>query len=257
MPYKRGTRPLAKKAPKRKRIYAKKSNATVAMVKKMINKSQESKMNCLDSGLVNYNGEAQSAGDCKQVVPDIGAGTLENTRIGTDIRCVSLRVMGHINSNPIHLDKPRSRMLVRMMVVQPKTYRNISTATFNSQQWMNDVLRFGSGTQGLDGSIKSMYLPVNRDVVTCFYDRKIYLKTDYYEDAQTGNFNISFATRFFDFTLKVKNKILKYNSAQQLVPNDYAPILLFSYCFLDGSPQVFTTTAIAVQYVSTLVYKDA
>lgn len=257
---KRTTKPaLVKRRPRGRKAAQKSSVASVVkqMISTHINKKQETKQASRDMGFVNFNGDALSATDCLNVIPDVVQGIREDQRIGTDIRAMTLSCKGHINVNPIHLDKPRSRMLVRMVVVQPKAYKKFNAAVSNFNQWLNQILRFGALTQGLDGSIRSMYLPINTDICTCYVDKKFYMKTDYYEDAQAGNFNVSFATKLFNFNIKVKDKILKFNDSSENSPYNFAPMLLYSYCFLDGSPPVFLTTAISAQAVSVLTYKDA
>lgn len=226
-------------------------------IKSKINQFQETKMASRDLGFVNYNNQASVQGDVITLLPGVLAGIEEDQRVGTDIRCQSFYLKGLINVNPIHLDKPRARILMRMMVVQPIAYKNVVAAAAQFQQWLPNLLKQGSQPTGLDGSIKSMYLPINTDVITCYWDKRIEMISDFYEDAQSGNFAIHFASKQFGFKLNVKNKILRFDTRSQPEPNNFAPILLVSYCFMDGSAPVFTTTAVSMQAITVLKYKDA
>jgi len=64
--------------------------------------------------------------------------------------------------------------------------------------------------------------------------------------------------RFFKASLKVKNKQLKYSddTSSGLLPTNYAPVLCFGYCFMDGSLPDTASTNLQVYYESILKYED-
>jgi len=243
---------------KKKRTVKRKPTANVKLIKKVvkaaIHREVENKTSSLVFPLTAFNSAADLFGDCIFVLPLILQGTQESGRIGSSITARSLSIKGHINSIPANADATRARVMVRMMIVQPKAFRNLQTAQANFTSWLGRVLRNGNTEMGLNGSIESLYLPANHEVVTVLADRKITLMPDYFIGSSLATRLI---TKFFTINLKVKQKKLVYSEGTPSYPMGYAPILLFSYCYLDGSAPSDLSTALQMSFVSTLSYEDA
>jgi len=229
-----------------------------ALVKTQLHKAIENKLQAREFGLTNFNNGATISSDCIRIMPEIYNGTGDGDKTGNQITGRSFNIRGHINVNPSSLDAPRSRVMVRMMIVVPKKFPTVDVASNNVLYWLGEVLKQGNSGAPLDGTIKSMYLPTNRDVVTVLADKKFYLNPNYFYSGSSPqtNFSTNFATKFFNINLKVKNKVIKYYDS---APNSstYDPILLFSYCFLDGSAPSALSTSMSMAFVSVLEYEDA
>ena len=77
-------------------------------------------------------------------------------------------------------------------------------------------------------------------------------------DAFTGSAVLAsnYATAMFSMAIKCKNKRVKFNDTSS-EPIGYCPMLLFSYCFLDGSAASFASTAVSMAYNVLTKYEDA
>ena len=256
--------PRKKNAPKKgKRAYKKRTRYGVKslvtkLVKVQLHKAIENKLQAREFGLTTFNNAATSAADCIRIMPDIFNGTGDGDKTGTQITGRTFKIKGHMNVIPSSLDAPRSRIMVRMMIVIPKKFPTLDVAANNTLFWINEVLKQGNSGSPLDGTIKSMYLPPNRDVVTVLADKKFYLNSNYFFSASAPltNFSTNFVTKFFSINLPVKNKVIKYYDS---APNSstYDPVLLFSYCFLDGAAPAALSTSMNMSFVSVLEYEDA
>nr|AGG39819.1 hypothetical protein [Diporeia sp. associated circular virus] len=257
--------PYAKKrvAPKkrvvRKTTASRKSSTLVKLIKKVaaaqVHVAAEDKQQSLTYNLATFNNAAAGAPDQLRILPFVTPGLSDAERIGDTINLRSMSLMGHIVVNPAFLaaDTPRQRIMVRMVALQPKAYGTYTNAAANFA-WMDTVLRNGNAVLGLDGSIRSMYLPWNYEAFTIFGSKRIILRSDAFIGSATLASN--YATSFFSMNFKVKNKKLKFTDTGN-EPQGYCPILLFSYCFLDGSSASLASTAVSMAYLTTCKYEDA
>ena len=254
--------PRKKNAPKKgKRPYKKRTTGGVkALVNKIVkiqlHKQVENKLTSLSFALTNFNSTASSAGDVIRIIPRMSQGVGDGDRTGNQVTMRNFNVKGHINVIPTGSDVARTRLLVRLMVVIPKQYPTNDVATAGLANWLPYVLKLGNTAQGLDGTIPSMYLPANTEMVTVLADKKIYLNSDYFSALGLENYSARYTTKFFNLNFKVKNKVLKYDDLGQL-PLNYSPSLLLSYCFLDGSAPSTLSTAVSMSFISVLDYEDA
>ena len=215
-----------------------------------IHKAAEDKMATVNFPLTLFNSAANQVADQIRVFPQVFQGLNEADRVGQSITMKSLRIAGHFITNSILNDMPRSRMMVRMCVVQPKNFPNYTAANATTS-WMNNILRNGNATQALDGSIESMYYPYNKLAVNVLASKKFILRSDYVATAVGG---YQFACHFFNINLKIKNKRIKYDDTSS-TPVGFAPIMLISYAYLDGSsPSVFTS--ISAAFCSNIRFED-
>lgn len=260
MPYK----PTTKKGTRRPRRYAgrkarpsgKKSFA--ARVKAVLSKQVENKTAMALINEVTFNSAATSQADVMPIMPLIAQGTDNAQRVGDEITAKSLNMRGHIRLQLKTEISSYCRVAVRMMVITPKRYPIFTDAYANYASWINTVLSYGTGEQGLDGSLRSLYLPVNRHSVTCHYDKLTYLSQDFVNGLTSSTSQgVRETIRFFNINLKCKNKKLSYdNLAPANLPNNYGPVLLVSYVCMDGVADTLSAN-IAVSSLHTLNYEDA
>jgi len=261
MPFYRKKRVVAIVAKKPKRAYKSRKNSGVKnlvakMVKTQLHKNIENKLCSLEFPLTDFNSGATSSGDVIQLIPTMSQGTGDGNRTGNQVTMRNFNIKGHMNIIPNPNDQPRSRVLVRMLVVIPRQFPTNDISVSNTGTWLPYVLKVGNASAPLDGTIQSMYLPTNREIITTLVDKKIYMNSDFFSKSGSENFSTRFVTKFFNFNLKVKQKVLRYDDASTL-PLNYSPSLLLSYCFLDGSPPSSLSTALSMSFVSVLDYEDA
>lgn len=241
------------------------SKALTKIVQKIIHRDAETKSayHAIDSVL--FNSAMNTTGDIQRVLPNVVVGTAENQRIGEQIRAQTLKIKGYFILSTANNSTANARIAVRMMVVQPKNlsaYPDVSVST----AWMQQLLQKGGGNVAFTGLISDLYAPVNTDQITCYYDKVSYVSMPYLYTATLGvptsgyavtQWDLSKATKFFNISLKVKNKLLRYDKSYDgNQPTSYSPILLIGYSHLDGSAPDVITTQVALSYDSVLQYED-
>jgi len=261
MPYVKKARKTQKpKNPKRvykKRIQPRKN--MVKMVQSIINKNLEDKEAFRSVTDINLNSGISIASDLMQILPNINIGTGDASRVGQQLTVKRLTISGHMITNLTHNTYSDCRIGVRMMIVTPKGYAGREPAVANAPTWLGQLLKRGSTSVGFTGLVQDYYSPINTDVITCYYDKKFYVRTPYVPATVTGDFSVSASTRFFRIPLKVTRKVLKYDSAVDsgLTPTHYNPFLILGYCHLDSSAPDTTQTQINLSFISQLDYQDA
>ncbi len=224
----------------------------------------ETKQAFHQNALTNFNSGISGAGDCLQVIPSIASGTLDNQRVGDQIRPQSLSIRGIINMVP--QDPTQSlgvrRIGVRVMVVSVKAYPTYAVAAANTATWMPGLLKKGGTTTSFAGALDDLYAPINTDLITCHYNKVFFLNQAMYY-AGTTNVSTTYEsggmTKFFKKTFRFKNKVWKYDSAISggLSPTNAGHCLLLGYVFLDGTGADVVTTRVSSQTDMILNYEDA
>lgn len=260
-------RPRRRRA--RKGAAAKPSKAFVKKVKQVLHKDVETKQafNNQFGQIQSYNSAINSSGDCAILVPNIANGATDNARIGDQIRAQKLSIKGHLitrfTGSAGTTYYQNCRIGVRMFIVQPKSFMSQGNIVSNAATWQATLLKKGGTTTGFTGLISDLYAPVNTDAITCYYDKVFYVQNPYSNAVLgSGANNLLMptgTTKFFSKTLKLRNKLLKYDSSIDagLTPTAYNPVLIMGYSYLDGSSADAVTTNLAMSYVSVLDYEDA
>lgn len=244
---------------------SKPSKALTKIVQKIIHKDAETKSSYHAIDSVLFNSAMNTTGDMQRVLPNVTVGTAENERIGEQIRAQTLNIKGHYILSTANNSSANARIAVRMMVVQPKNLSAWPDASV-STAWMQQLLQKGGANVAFTGLISDLYAPVNTDQITCYYDKVTYVSMPYLYVGTLGvptsgytvtSWDMSKATKFFNITLKVRNKLLRYDkSYSSTQPTSYSPILLIGYSHLDGSSPDVITTQVQLSYDSILKYED-
>lgn len=247
----------------RRKYVSKPSKKFTKMVQKIIHSDAETKYVQLNSGFQSFNSGINVAADVLQVVPGMARGTGDANRIGDQIRFQKMVLKGHMIMSTNYQDLNSSRIGVRLMIVQPKLYSQI-TAVQTNLGWLTSLIKKGSTTGNFTGSIQDLYSDINRDVVTVYYDKVYYLDMPaIISTAGTTSVNTQVAeqlrttTRFFSKTFNLKNKLIKYDDT--ISPNDptnYAPVLLVGYAHLNGSAADVANTQLGLQFCNNVYYED-
>jgi len=242
------------------RKYSKKPRKNlVSIIQKVINKNLEDKQAYKSVVDVNYNSGINSQTDLNSIVPNISNGTNDHARVGDQVRGKSLVVSGHILANLTFSNYSSCRIGVRMMVVSPKGYSGYDPAYNSATTWLAYLLKKGGAVSGFTGAVSDYYAPINRDAITCYYDRKFFVRSPYAPLNLNGDMNTVGATKFFKFKIPMRNKLLKYdiNVNSGLTPTHFNPFLIIGYCHLDNSTPDTLDAQINLNFTSLMVYQDA
>lgn len=236
---------------------AKPSKSFVKKVQSVISKNVESKQVFRSENTSNINASITTANDAYQVLPNMGQGVTDHGRVGDQVKAQRLTIKGHFISNLTYTGSTTCRLGVRMMIVTPKQYGNFGNVQSNAVTWLTLLLKKGATTSAFTGVIPDLYANINTDVVTKHYDKVFYINCPYLQTA-VGDTSVYNTCKFFSKTIKLKNKLLKYDSSVDagLTPVNYSPVLLMGYVRLDGTaPDV--TNHINLSYDAYLIYEDA
>jgi len=232
--------------------------AVTSIVKKETQKDQETKVAYHFQELIAYNNAINSTVDIKWILPAVGPGVDSNERIADELRAQKLRVRGHLIMS-VQGVLNYCRIGVRILVCQPKAYNDQLSIVSNSTVWMPALLKKGAVNASFDGSISSLYAPVNRDTMTCWHDEVIMMTTPQMVTA-VGQQETAQSAKFLDFTINLRKRVFKYNTAfnSDLYPiNGYSPMILLGYAYLDGTGPGAGSQSISMTYTSSLYFEDS
>lgn len=267
--------PRKSKAPykRRARRNVKPSKTLTKMVNSIIHKNAETKQASYNFPITQFNSGVNSAGDILRVIPIISQGATENQRIGDTLLGQKLSIKGHFFINLVPNTSSttslptavpaNARLMIRAFICSVKKYNNYDDAVSNAAAWTPNFLKNGNTSQALDGSIESMYLPVNTDVITVHKEIKKYISMPVLTSTSVGvpvnvlvaqSFNPSGSVKFFNGGVRCK-KVMKYDDSS-FSPQNFAPFMVISYAHLDGSAPDVLTTVITGTYVSVFNYED-
>jgi len=249
---------------KSKRAYAKRSSkpskSFAKKVQKIIHADVETKQAYHIMAPTNFNSGIDSAGDAIRVLPNVSQGTDVSNRIGNQLKAQTLTLTGAISWSPSigsFGTFANSRLGVRIFVIQPRNYSEISEVLANTATWMPTLLQKGSTTTGFTGAINDLWAPLNTEAFIKYYDRVIYL-TGTYQATAVGMSQLLGATKIFRASMKCRNKTIKYeNAISTNNPMNYAPVFCIGYAHMDGSGPDTVSTAVTAQWDAVFNYEDA
>lgn len=255
----------AKKAPLKKNNFKK-------AVLKVIQERTEDKQAYFTTGdnLTIFNSNITAVGDMLQIIPNVTNSTEDNGRIGQQLTAKNLNIRGHmkLNVNDVSDSTRLPSVIVRMMVLSMKTAGSYTQAQGQAPNF-SALLKKGGSNTAFEGRLSDVYCPINTDLFTVHHDKKFYLNQSYINAIGASPPSITIAqdikntVKFFNFNVKCKNKVLKYDSSQggDLLPTNWGCFMAIGYCYLDGSSSdgsVFHPTAanLGLHYTTTLNYED-
>jgi len=257
----------ARKVVRRRKAYrGRKSFAKKVMA--VIHKQSESKMAYESGGdtIQKFSGSLTNSGVSAlfPLIPSINRGNNEGDRIGQEIRAQSLRFKGCMLFTPSaptgNYANYQSRIAVRMMIVQPKHLSN--NTQVDATSWYGALLQKGNTTTSFTGKLTDLWAPINRDAITVYHDKVHYLTATQVAQATAAGYYMidnSKATKFFNVSVRCKNKLLRYDdntfTGAGLTPTNFAPVALFGWCYLDGTA-VGTLQEVGINYDTTLTFED-
>jgi hypothetical protein len=254
---------------------AKPSKSFVKKVQSIIHKNVENKQAFHTLDLTAFNSGINAVGDAIRILPNISNGNSDHSRIGDQLRGMTLNVKGHMISTipAVYIGTSiatNARIAVRMMVVQPRSYSQIDSVQSNATTWMSTLLKKGATTTNFTGTISDLYAPINSDAIIKYYDKVMYLPLPTVQFINSGvvgatNVNgpvasdVASSCKFFNLSLRVKNKLLKYDTtgSSTLQPMNYAPTFILGYVKLDGSSPDTVSTQVSCAFDAMFQYEDA
>lgn len=243
----------------RKGMSSKPTKSFAKKVMSVLNKNVEDKQ-AFTTAFNSFNsGMTTAPGDILQLIPNITNGTLDNQRVGDQIRGKVLSVKGWVSMTLSYLTAASSaRIGVRMLVVQPKTLGDLTNIQANTGTWLSQLLKKGGATTAFSGAVSDLQAPINTDAITKYYDKTFILTLPYVQTAvgEATTFN---SVKLFKFTRRLRNKLIRYDAAVNsgLTPTSFNPVLLIGYVHLDGSAADTINTQIQMNYDSIFTYQDA
>lgn len=211
-----------------------------------------------------FNSFVNTSSDILQVIPSISKGTNDNNRIGDQIRPQKMKLKAIIQLLPQDNSQPNAyrKIWYRFVVLTPKPFANLGSATANFATWAGSILKKGGTTTGLNGDIVDYSADFNHDMVTVHYQKKGFLNQGaFYGAAASGVvYPSDNVVHFFDKTFTFgKNTVWKYDDSVSagLVPSHTAMLAVLTYGFVDGSAADSLSTRVRLQFTSTLEYEDA
>lgn len=249
---------------------AKPSKAFVKKVKKIMHKDVESKESAYTLTNTDFNGPVNNVADACRVIPSLTQGYGNGQRIADSVLLQRIDLRGHMMINIIPNTTGTSiptaipstcRIMVRAFIFSIKRFANYDDAVATTS-YMSKFLKNGLFTQGLDGTVKSMYLPVNTDVITVHKEFRKYISVPaiFAQTATATGFSntaVGFenSCKFFNFRKSYK-KTLKYDDAG-FAPQNFAPLFCLSYAKLDDTSPDLLVARVTASYVSSILYEDA
>ncbi len=198
------------------------------------------------------------------IVPDVAQGDQRNDREGTKTKLTGLTIRGKIDipadDNPVLGNDDRAQIYVRMFVLSAKFQKGLSdvisewAGTYNPAFFKNN-----SATSAPTGNYIDMLSSVNRELFTVHYDKVIKLNREYPffpDPTSTSGATTQIPTsREFFIKMRVKNKVLYYNSPSSVRPNNFQPFVCCLFAYGNGaSPS--TSQVPYIEYQSRMTFKD-
>lgn len=200
-----------------------------------------------------------------QVLPEIPRGTERNDRLGTQLGIVNLNVKGRIyipaGDNPVLGNDDRAEIYVRLMCLSWKMCHNLADIqqNWNANEQLDDAFfKLGGSATAPQGTYRDMLYPINREVFTVHYDKIIKLQRNlaYFPDptSSSGAGTQKSASREFNFTVRAKNKKLKYMNEAATLPMNFCPFICAQFAYSDAGPSSVSAVPYC-EYLSTMRFK--
>lgn len=253
---------------RRRKPRSKKQTKVSAPIKsyiaRTIRNNEETKMSTNQYGLTNFNAGINTSSDLITVLPVCVQGTGQNNRIGNKIRPIRLEITGYVmyQTNSAQGNADAKMIGGRLFCFQDKTSRAYSNNIYNY-----NLLNLGGTSSNYTGTALNFVAPHNNDQFKFFCDKKMkFLKpygltnnaTPSATVAITGMDNSLFHPFKIVLTQKHLPALFSYDAADDgNFPTNFSPYIALGYSdLLNYSPDVLPVQ-LAMEFNSTLYYKDA
>lgn len=265
MPYKKNA--IRSFKPKRRTIRRSKSIKVNSAVKQYVNRtisrSEETKIVSVQYAFSRFNSAISSPGDIITLMPQLGQGLTQDSRIGNTIRPLRMEITGYVCYDTAQTtNNADARMLgARLFIYQDKSNRAVENAVYNY-----NLITLGGTSFNYTGTAMNYISPNNKDQFTFFSDKKMIILKPYgFTNVTTPSSTVSLSSMdksmFHPFKVVLNQKqlpaVLKYDQADNTsYPVNFNPKLALGYSdMLNASPDT-TSTQIGLSFCCTLFYKD-
>lgn len=240
----------------RKAGFAKRVNA-------IVNRGRETKEIYTFANSMARNSGITVGTNCFFLIGNVSQGSGEAQRVGDEISAKSMTLKGAIVYNPSTGQfgtYANTRLMVRVMIVQPKMYKDYTSIFGNATTWMPTLLSKGISTVGFTGLLDDLWAPINTETITVYMDKLIPLQGVFQQTA-AGITEMQGSTKFFSKTFRFPGagKKFKYDPAFNggTMPTNFCPVLIMGYSHLNGGTPDVVTTAIEYSATCLVKYKDS
>lgn len=222
------------------------------LVNKEINKGELTQTKIYNFPRTQFNNEPAAAGDVIRLMPDVyqagqSSGVTSvypvsrENRQGSKIRMTSLSIRGTVDlPTPYANNVDRASLQCRLLCLSCKKFGDlkdvIANWTSGSAPLDAQLLRDGESAISYPGYSWGNRMPVNTDLFTVHKDLRFNLTRGAQVIAGTdGQCIIPYPVKHFNFTVKCKNKILKYRDADVAQASNFAPFVVFMFSYQNGA----------------------
>lgn len=237
-----------KKIFRRKRVIPK---VIKRYVKSQIHSNIENKEYCSYANNTSITNSGATGGfNYLALIPDISQGTTEQTRIGNQVKPVSLNLRMNIQNKVYNATtNPSYHNTYRVLIISFRKQNAFTTADIT-----NNLFNVGSSSVGWQGTLLDAMLPVNTTIFKVHYDRVVSLSSPVdanVNDARPFQKSLSF------YLKNCLPKTIKYNDAVG-TPTNCNLYMIMTAVASDGSTGSVSATAMgSFSYVSRFIYEDA
>lgn len=236
------------------------SPSLASAVKKIANRSIETKFVTAVVEANVFHNSAIGTADWYRIIPQIPAGVGDNQRTGDRVSPTTLMLRGMVaRADPALNNRP---IMVRVLALQLKGERYFQTSqtawaggAYSSLLKYNTELLSGPAeVQPFTGLQQDLYQPVNREVFDVLGER--FIKLDGHLAGSVESSPVSTLAKNFNMKIKTP-KVLRYGNTANQLPENFAPFLSVGYAYMDGSAPDVVATQVVVNAFAHLYYKDA
>ena len=205
---------------------------------------------------------AETTGNIKLIMPTISQGVGENQRIGNRCKGLTLRVAGILSQKFVTTVAGgigSTRIGVRIIVCQSRRFPNAANAYSNLSAWLPYIINMGNTGAPLLGVADTFYAPLNKEVVKVWSDKHYFMTNSYVPTTLPSTADTAPAynsTKFFKYLFNLKNKTLLFETGTVSTPANMAPMMIVSWCPLDGTALVGTPDVLRMSYRSDVYFTD-
>lgn len=191
------------------------------------------------------------------------------TRVGSQVRLSSFNIKGRtfIDVNDGAIEPDRACITCRLLVMSCKKYPVFTDVNANwatGDMLRDKFLKLGSEENPFDGYQFGLDIPVNHDLFTVHHEKHFVLNRGNIQSRSYGGVPVTegygsahmpFVYKYFNFNLKVKNKILKFSDETSVSPTNYAPFAILCWAYTNGAaPSIVQVPKI--QFTTKLRWKN-
>jgi len=197
------------------------------------------------------------------IIPNISQGTERNDRNGATLKLMNINIKGRVDvpatDNPPVGNPDRSLIYVRLMVLSVKSNKSRNDIETNWNSQYNDyVFKDNSSPFAPTGQYSDMLSNINRETFTVHKDMIFKMarnNTFSYDVPDSGATFQKPVSKEFNFNLKCKNKLLKYQDPTDLQPQNWQPFVTAVFAYGNGA----APSALGVpflEYMSHITFKE-